>query len=244
MPKLVVANWKLNPGTEREAVRLARATDARKAVLCPPFPFMGAVRRAVKHAALGGQDAFWKERGPFTGESSASMLRSLGARYVILGHSERRMHLGETDGMIAKKVRAALSAGLRVILCVGEPKEIRRKGLIAAKRFVADQLKKDLSGFYNLKPKTSHLVIAYEPIWAVGTGVPDRPEDSARMAAFIKSFLKSKTYYLEPKVLYGGSVNGRNAAGFFGQRDIDGALVGGASLKPNEFRRILAAARP
>ena len=159
--------------------------------------------------------------------------------YVIIGHSERRRWLHETDQMINKKVLAALRAKLKVILCVGEPLSVRKKGLQAAKNFVKNQLQKDLKNIYNLKPKTHNLIIAYEPIWAIGTGKPDDPAETAEMSRFIKEYLKPKTYNLKPKVLYGGSVTSLNIGRILEYNEIDGALVGGASLKANEFKKII-----
>jgi triosephosphate isomerase len=240
MQKLIVANWKLNPSAETEAVRLARGSDAKNAVICPPFPFLGSVKKVLRRAKLGAQDVFWETKGAFTGEVSPEMLKKFGAQYVIVGHSERR-HLGETDEMVNKKVLAALRAELSVILCVGEPKSVRRKGIAAAKQYVAAQLKKDLAGTKSYKLKTNSLIIAYEPIWAIGTGVPDKPEESAAMAAFIK--LKAKSLKLKARVLYGGSVKPSNAKAFLSQKEIGGALVGGASLNAKSFRAILRAAQ-
>ena len=239
VPKLLVANWKLNPQIEAEAVRLARASDAKNIVIAPPFPFLVAVGKALKRATLGAQDVFWKLHGAYTGGVSPLMLRALGVRYVIVGHSERRA-LGETDTMVNKKARAALRAGLAPILCVGEPLAVRRKGLAAAKRFVAHQLRADLRG---VSPSSviSHQssVVAYEPLWAIGTGRAATPADAAEMAEFIKGLLV-KSYKLKVSVLYGGSVNVRNAGAFLAEPAIDGALVGGASLQAAEFRKMIS----
>lgn len=230
----------MNPATVREAIKLARSTDKKGVVICPPFVFLPEVKKILKRASLGAQDVFWEEKGPFTGEVSAAMLKGLGVKYVIVGHSERRRWLKETDEIINKKVKAALKTGLKVILCVGEPLAVRRKGLTAAKRFVADQLKEDLVGlhskFYILN---SRLIVAYEPIWAIGTGRADKPRDTAEMVQFIKQFLHSTFYILNSKVLYGGSVNSQNAEKFLQLKEIDGALVGGASLKAEEFNKII-----
>jgi len=243
----------MNPTSESEAVRLAKSSDEKNVVICPPFLFLGAVKNAVRKADLGAQDVFWQNPipgGAFTGEVSIGMLKKLGASHVIIGHSERRNYLNETDETINQKVKSALAFGLKVILCVGEPLSIRREGLESAKIFVRSQLAKDLKNTSNLlrpsvasreggKPLTSNLIIAYEPIWAIGSGKSDKPGDSASMAAFIKDFLKTKTYNLRPGVLYGGSVTSKNPERIFEQREIDGALVGGASLKPEEFRKII-----
>ena len=218
---------------------MAKVSDSANVVIAPPFPFLGIVKKNIKKAKLGAQDVFWFVKGPYTGEVSPQMLKSLGVSYVIGGHSERRNWLGETDEMINKKVKAALNAGLKIILCVGENKNIRKRGISIAKNFVKKQLEKDLAGTINYKLKNKNLIIAYEPVWAIGTGRSDKPEQTVEISKFIKSFLKSKFRILNPKVLYGGSVNSENAHSFLNQPFIDGALVGGASLKPAQIRKII-----
>jgi len=172
MSKLIVANWKENPRTEAQAVALYRAiakmrrSTKTEAVVCPPFICMErlatARRREKKHrVALGAQDVFWKEKGPYTSEVGPKMLRSLGVNYVIVGHSERRKWLKEIDAMINKKIKLALADGLKVILCVGEALAVRKKGIAAARRFVANQLKKDLAGIPALQRNSRNIVKAY-----------------------------------------------------------------------------------
>ncbi|HVO28592.1 MAG TPA: triose-phosphate isomerase [Candidatus Paceibacterota bacterium] len=257
MRKLIVANWKENPATATAARALfdavARAgTDRRRAdvVICPPFVYLeelaGAYRKmragAKRHLALGAQDVFWEERGAFTSEVGPKMIRSLGAEYVIVGHSERRKYLHETDAMVNKKIKLALRDDMRVILCVGEPPAVRRKGVTASKKFVAGQLKKDLAGLRLQSPisKLPALTIAYEPIWAIGTGRNDRPEDALKMAGFVKKIL-APGGRSAPRFLYGGSVNSGNVGDYVQYKEVDGALVGGASLKAAEFGKMLAA---
>ncbi|MDO8664636.1 MAG: triose-phosphate isomerase [Candidatus Liptonbacteria bacterium] len=250
MEKLIVANWKENPASLKEAVSLVRQIEKgiskankNEVVIAAPFPFLLAVKEILKHAKLGAQNVFWEDGGAYTSEVSPSMLKNSGVEYVIIGHSERR-RLGETDEMINKKIIATIKAGLKPILCVGEHFETRKRGLAAAKNFVKDQLKKDLKNLptthYPLL--TSRLIVAYEPIWAISTNKnahADKPEDSLEMIRFIKSFLASKPYTLNPRVLYGGSVTSRNAKSFLQYKEIDGALVGGASLKAEEFKKII-----
>lgn len=234
MKKLLVANWKMNVPNLKSWQNF-RAPKNVEVVICPPFPYLRQVARDTRQGIkIGGQDVFWEDKGAFTGEVSSAMLKDLKAGYVIIGHSERRRWLGETDEMINKKVLAALRAGLKVILCVGEPLAVRRKGLSDAKRFIINQLRHDLLGL-----KKSKIVVAYEPIWAIGTGRADKPADTAEMARFIKEFLRSKFHILNSRVLYGGSVNSKNAEQFFKMDKIDGALVGGASLNSVEFAKIL-----
>jgi len=257
----------MNPGTQKDAIRLFSATAKIPhsknvdVVVCPPFVYLESLSHISASAqggpALGGQDVFWENpSGAYTGEVSAAMLKSFGVEYVIIGHSERRRLLGETDAVINKKVLTALAAGLKIILCVGEPSEhgltqtahgLTRNTKLA-KKSVANQLKKDLAGIRSAPNSIFHipnssLTIAYEPIWAIGTGIPDKPEDSNSMAVFIKSFLNSKFQIPNSRVLYGGSVNAKNAAAFLDQPKIDGALVGGASLDAKNFKKIIEAAQ-
>lgn len=237
MEKLIVANWKMNPATESEAVALARAIDKPSVVICPPFLFLQEVGKALKKAELGAQDLSSQEGvGPYTGEVSAEELRGIGVKYVIVGHSERREQQKETDGMVAKKMRAALDAGLTPILCVGEKWEVRKNN--AHKNFITRQLEIDLA---LVREEEMRVYIAYEPIWAIGTGRNDSPEDAAEIARTIRKHLDSTGVILDAHVLYGGSVSALNAGGFLTQSEIEGALVGGASLKPEEFLGILAA---
>ena len=226
----------MNPGSLAEAVKLAKAIDAKGVVICPPFPFLSEVKKYIKKAKLGAQNVFWENPAPggaYTGEVSATMLKKIGAEYVILGHSERRVYLNETDEIINKKLMTSLATGLKPVLCIGEPRAVRGKGISAAKKYVAGQLKKDLRGVH-VAP-----IIAYEPIWAIGTGKAEEPSAAAEMAGFIKSLLASAPYRLDTKVLYGGSVTSMNILRIISYRELDGALVGGASLKSQEFKKII-----
>jgi triosephosphate isomerase len=250
-PKLIAANWKEHPKTEAEALSLFRAVakapraGGMTVVVAPPFLYLEEVIRefnrmtppARLRLAIAAQDVFWEEQGAYTGEVGPAMLRSLGAKYVIVGHSERRRFEKETDAMINKKIALALKDGLKVILCVGESLSVREKGAEIAKKFVAQQLAKD---FKDISPKAGSLLVAYEPIWAIGTGRSDKPEDARDMAMFIKKVLK-QTKRMSVKFLYGGSVNGKNIGDYVQLREIDGALVGGASLKAEEFKKIINA---
>ncbi|MEK7076626.1 MAG: triose-phosphate isomerase, partial [Patescibacteria group bacterium] len=209
MAKLIVANWKMNPSTETEAIKLARASDHKNVVICPPFVYVSSIKYQVSRAQIGAQDVFWENPpagGPYTGEISAVMLKHLGVRYVIIGHSERRRYLHETDEMVNKKLLAALKAGLKVILCVGEPLAIRRKGIPAAKRFVKKQLLTALKGTLNLKPITSNLIVTYEPVWAISGGKndikgrADKPEEALEMVRSIRKTLLAKPYSLNPRM--------------------------------------------
>jgi len=235
--KLIIANWKLNPQTAKEAVDLAKKIDSENSVICPPFPFLGAVLKIIKKSKLGAQNVFWEDKGAYTGEVSAAMLKSFGVEYVITGHSERRRHLGETDEMISKKIKAALENDLIPILCIGETLEQRKAGKV--EEVIENQIKKDLERILNLKSKILNLVMAYEPVWAIGTGIPCEPEEAARIHRFIRETLNAKLYTLNPKIIYGGSVDSKNIEGFLKYNEIEGALVGGASINAEEFQKIL-----
>lgn len=240
---MIVANWKENPGSKAAALTLFKAVAGAHnkkvgVVICPPYIFLDEIGQAYKrlsskkNIALGAEDVFWEEQGPFTGGVGPKMLAGLGVRYVIVGHSERRKWFKETDAMVNKKVKLAVSDGLIVILCVGESLVVRKKGVRSAESFIKSQLKKDLQNV-----RQGNIVIAYEPIWAIGSGRSDSPEDAAAMARYIKKTLGKSRKGV--KVLYGGSVNGANARDYVQLKDIDGALVGGASLKADEFKKII-----
>ena len=241
MKKIIIANYKMNPQTEREAVKLAHAEDREGVIIAPPFPFLIPVKKALKKAMLGAQDVStvsplaggW---GAYTGAVSASMLKKMGVQYVIVGHSERRGFFNETDVMIAKKIVIALEAKLKVILCVGENADVRAQGITPAKAFVAEQLQKDFSEIINNKSAFKNIIVAYEPIWAISTTLYRKDvtlEDAETMAEYIKE-------QYPVRVLYGGSVNARNASGLLAQKNIDGLLVGGMSLKLKEFKKIIS----
>ena len=243
MPRLVIANWKMNPQSAWEAMRLARQSDCEGLVIAPPFPFLEAVSKTLKRAVLGAQDMFWESppsgKGAYTGEVSPEELKSFGVKYVITGHSERR-RLGETDEMIAKKVKAALEHDLVPILCVGESAEERSAG--KKEEVVRRELEAGLSLIHDSRFMNHELVIAYEPLWAIGSGAPDTPEDMAAMAEVIRKTLVASGYTLVARVLYGGSVTSENAESFLGREEINGVLVGGASLNAEEIKKIAAIA--
>ncbi|MBI2036961.1 MAG: triose-phosphate isomerase [Candidatus Liptonbacteria bacterium] len=244
MKKLLIANWKANPDSPAHALALARKIHAGiplgkdvDVVIAPPFPFLQLVGGALTRAELGAQDLFWEDLGPYTGEVSWRQLKHFGVKYAIVGHSERRALAGETDEMINKKVRAALEAGIAPVLCVGEPKEVRKNGIAAAKRYVAAQLEKDLDGV-----RKGRVAIAYEPIWAIGTGTPDSPRSAAEMIHYIRGRVPREVRK-RLRVLYGGSLMAANADAFLKEPEIEGALVGGASLNPRDFIKIINIAK-
>lgn len=242
---LIVANWKMNK-TVGESVEFARAFTPLTAqirdvdiVICPPFTSFSVLQEmwAGKKIIMGAQNMFWAEKGAYTGEISGTMLLSAGCRYVIIGHSERRQLLGESDTIINRKLGAALTAGLIPILCVGETLQEREND--RALQVIKEQLTK---GLKDLPLPSSEWAVAYEPVWAIGTGINANPDDAQEMAAYIRGWLE-KLYHKElavsTRILYGGSVNEENVAGFFAKEDIDGALVGGASLKAQSFADIV-----
>lgn len=243
MEKILIANWKMNPVKENEAIKLAKASDQKNVVICPPFVYLQSISKLLRKAKLGAQDAGWNESGPFTGGVSAPMLKNFKVEYAILGHSERRLKFGETDEMIAEKVKSALTAGLKVILCVGEPAAIRKKGTSASKKYVAAQIRNDL-GFLNHKSVfLNRVLIAYEPIWAISTSrdpsLKENPEMIFEMINFIRSILNFKFLIHNSRVLYGGSVTSKNIKRIIIHEEISGALVGGASLSSKEFNKII-----
>jgi triosephosphate isomerase len=240
---VIAGNWKMNT-TPATAVELARAVAEKTAgvkgvirVLCPPFVSLYAVRQAVAGSGIliGAQNVHAKESGAFTGEVSAQMLDGL-ADCVIVGHSERRKLSGESDADVAAKAMAAAARRIRPILCVGEPLEVRQSG--RAEQHVRAQLRASLEGF----DAWSYLIVAYEPVWAIGAGQAATPEQAQEMAGAVRQELKSLAGR-EPvdgfPVLYGGSVTGENVGPFVDRPDVDGALVGGASLRADEFARIV-----
>lgn len=236
MPKLIIANHKLNYSNPIGWKNFPKEKNV-EVVICPPE--LNIKEFTNPNYKLGAQNCFWanpkKGDGHYTGEISATLLKTAGVKYVIVGHSERRQYLKETNEQINQKVLAVLEAGLTPILCVGEPLEVRRSGFSSAKSYVGEQLKANLYGIRLANKK--EIVVAYEPIWAIGTGRADKPEETWQMADYIREFLSRKINSL--KVVYGGSVNSKNAGNFLNDPRIDGALVGGASLDPKEFLKIV-----
>ncbi len=244
---LVAANWKMNKTVaEAEAFvdALLPALPARvtEVYLCPPYPALAAVveRCGQSPVRVAAQNMHEAESGAFTGEVSAAMLVDLGVDGVILGHSERRALFGETDEALARKLPAALDAGLVPILCVGETEEQRDLG--ETERVVMRQLMADLATVDDAR--LADVVIAYEPVWAIGTGRTATPQQAEEAVAFVRSVLAARDREAADRmrILYGGSVNADNAAELMIQADVDGALVGGASLDPKAFAWIVGAA--
>jgi triosephosphate isomerase len=242
--KIVAGNWKMNT-TRKEGVELARSvaqsvTDDRiEVVVCPPFPYLQAVGEAIagSKVTLGGQNCHDKPKGAFTGETSPAMLVDLGCKWVIIGHSERRHGLAESDSWLNQKVHAALGAGLHVMFCIGETQEER--DAMATFDVCRRQIVNGLAGV--TQDNCPKLAIAYEPVWAIGTGKSAKPKDAQEAHAFIRSEIQKcfgEKRASEFPILYGGSVDKDKAPELFVQPDIDGGLIGGASLKP-EFIEII-----
>lgn len=245
---LVAGNWKMN-GLRADAAQLARAValgagDFRhiEILLCPPFTVLETVTGILQGSALhcGGQNAFWEAHGAYTGETSAEMLRDAGCSHVILGHSERRQIFAESDEMVTRKVHAARRAGLIPLLCVGETLDERKAGQTEA--VVERQLQAVLQSASATDFQGT--VVAYEPVWAIGTGLTATPEQAQAVHAFLRDVLRRHDAILaeHTRILYGGSVKADNAADLFAQKDVDGFLVGGASLQAADFLKICAAA--
>jgi triosephosphate isomerase len=243
--KLIAGNWKMNNDTE-ESLNLARSLSTSKlnkdvdVLICPPFTSLYPVINELKNSSIkvGAQNMHFEDSGAFTGEVSPIMLKTIGVEYVIIGHSERRQHFGETDITINKKVIAALKHGLKPILCVGESLEQREAGV--EKETVRAQLINDLAGI-GIKEGLK-IVVAYEPIWAIGTGRTATSAQANEMSSFIRNVLSdifTEDVAENIVIQYGGSVKASNAREIMLQSDIDGALVGGASLKADEFIKII-----
>ncbi|HYG99366.1 MAG TPA: triose-phosphate isomerase [Terriglobales bacterium] len=244
--KLIAANWKLykNPEQTREFFQsflpLVKDHTRDEIVICPPFVDLNAAVEATKgsNVAVGGQDVFWETEGAYTGEISCEMLLAVGCTHVIIGHSERRQYFGETDDTVNRKLEKALEAGLTPIVCVGEVLEEREAGL------TDDILRRQCTGAFRgiSGKKAAKLVIAYEPVWAIGTGRTATPEMAAEAHETIRGEVRKafgEEFANNLRILYGGSVKPENANALMSQEQIDGALVGGASLKPDSFAAIV-----
>ncbi len=244
--KVMAANWKMykSPDQTRDFFRdflpLVAGHTRDEIVVCPPFLDLAAAIEAAKgsNVAIGGQNVHWKEEGAFTGETSAAMLLAFGVTHVIIGHSERRQYFGETDDTVNLRLKMALESGLTPICCVGEVLEEREAGL------TDDVLRRQcVRAFHAISAKkAAKLVIAYEPVWAIGTGETATPEIAAEAHAVIRheaGKVFGEEFAEQLRILYGGSVKPENASSLMAQEEIDGALVGGASLDPKSFAAIV-----
>jgi triosephosphate isomerase (TIM) len=242
--KLVIGNWKMNGNRVANAELLAALKQAGPSVaevaVCAPVPYLADVALSLQGAGIawGAQDCSAFESGAYTGEVSASMLAEFGCRYVLVGHSERRAFHAESDQLVADKAKAALAHNLTPVVCVGETLAEREAGQTET------VVKRQLSAvIHTLAHCISQVVVAYEPVWAIGTGKTASPEQAQAVHALLRAQLKAATENAgEMKILYGGSVKADNAATLFAQPDIDGGLIGGASLKAADFAAICRAA--
>ena len=243
--KLIAGNWKMNGGLSANAALIKAIVGGLPAftgdvAVCVPSPYLAQLQGllAGSRIDLGAQDVSGQAAGAFTGEVSASMLKEFGVRYVIVGHSERRQYHGETDPAVADKAAKALAAGITPIVCVGETLAQRDAGL------TEEVVKRQLAAVIHTNGHCiSEIVVAYEPVWAIGTGQTATPEQAQQVHAVLRAQLKAASAQAARiQILYGGSMNAANAAQLLAQPDIDGGLIGGASLKAPDFLSIVAAA--
>lgn len=243
---IIAGNWKMNK-TIPEAKALVSAMISKlggfndvEVVFCPPFTALSTVKELLKGTpyGLGAQDLFWKESGAYTGEVSPLMLKDIGCDYVIIGHSERRQYFGETDETVNQKAKAALAVGIKPIICVGESLAQREAGETNA--LIKNQTEKALDGID--AAAIPQIVIAYEPIWAIGTGKSSSSKDANDVISLIRKTVANKfnsNVAEQMRIQYGGSVKPENIKEYMGQSDIDGALVGGASLEADSFEKLV-----
>lgn len=246
MKKLIAGNWKMNGSTASNAALVQSLLEGAAAckclvTVCVPAPYLAQVQALVAGSGidLGAQDVSSHESGAFTGEVSGSMLRDFGVRYAIVGHSERRQYHGETDAVVAEKAQRALAAGITPIVCVGETLAEREAGR------TEEVVKRQLAAVIHTNGHCiSEIVVAYEPVWAIGTGKTASPEQAQQVHAVLRAQLRAASAQADRvHILYGGSMNAANAAQLLSQPDIDGGLVGGAALKAADFLTIIAAAQ-
>ena len=237
MKNLIVANWKMNPTSQVEAKEIFDAIrDGAKGlnsevVVCPPSVYLHAAKNGEGVISMGAQNMYFEEKGAFTGEISALMIKNYAVEYVIIGHSERRRYFGETDETVNKKIKKALEVGLKVIFCIGETAEERDAG--EKEEVLQGQIREGLADVANIE----NVSLAYEPVWAIGTGKNCGVEETKASIDFIRQFVKKDT-----KILYGGSVRSENSGEYIKSAGANGLLVGGASLNAEEFIKIIKSA--
>jgi triosephosphate isomerase len=245
--KLIAGNWKMNGSLAAnemlvKALLAGGSAPVCEVAVCVPAPYLAQVQSLVAGTpiALGAQDVSAQSHGAFTGEQSAAMLKEFGVRYAIVGHSERRQYHGETDEVVAAKTATALLNGITPIVCVGETLEQREAGQ------TEEVVKRQLAAVIHVNGHCiSEIVVAYEPVWAIGTGKTATPEQAQAVHSLLRAQLHhaASEHAADIRILYGGSMNAANAAELLAQADIDGGLIGGASLKAPDFLQIIAAAR-
>jgi len=245
MKKFIIANWKCNPPTEKKAQQLflsvKRGLKKKKnmeVIICPPFCYLSVINNNLSFLKLGAQNCFFEDKGAYTGEVSCEMLKSLKCKYVIIGHSERRKIFGETNEIINKKIKKALKSGLEPIFCIGETLEEKQQNNTF--KILEKEIKKGLEKVS--KNEIEKIIIAYEPIWAIGSDNPCDEDQAMTVALFIRkliSRLYNKQIAKKIRILYGGSTNSQNAFNYLRNSEIQGLLVGGASLQAKEFIKMI-----
>jgi len=245
MKKFIIANWKCNPPTEKKAQQLflsiKRGLKKKKnmeVIICPPFCYLSVINNNLSFFKLGAQNCFFEDKGAYTGEVSCEMLKSLKCKYVIIGHSERRKIFGETDEIINKKIKKALKFGLEPIFCIGETLEEKQQN--DTFKILEKEIKKGLEKVS--KNEIEKIIIAYEPIWAIGSDNPCEEDQAMTVALFIRkliSRLYNKQIAKKIRILYGGSTNSQNAFNYLRNSEIQGLLVGGSSLQAKEFIKMI-----
>ncbi|MCK5491268.1 MAG: triose-phosphate isomerase [Candidatus Pacebacteria bacterium] len=242
--KIIIANWKMNPVDLVEAENLIKTvrrgikkSDDRKVIICPPSIYLSKIK-TNSHFDLGIQNIFWEDKGAYTGEVSVLMAKNLDVKYAIVGHSERRLYMKETNEMINAKIVSTLKNNLKVVLCIGE--SLAEKNKDRASEIIERQIREALKNIK--KSQISNLIIAYEPIWAIGTGQTPSQDEVMSMSLFLKKIITNlydRKTAENLDILYGGSVNSQNALDFVDSTGMNGLLVGGASLNASEFVRIV-----
>lgn len=243
---IIAGNWKMNKtasearGFFSEFIKLIKDVKDVEIIIAPPFTALSAAVDAVKDAKIkiSAQDMFWEEKGAFTGEISPIMIKDAGCTLCIIGHSERRQYFGETDEAVNKKIKAALKFGLIPIVCIGE--NLKQREANKTMKVIETQLQGGLTGFS--ENDIDKIILAYEPVWAIGTGKTATPAQAQEVHKFIRDYIRKKAgdkIADGMRILYGGSVTPENIKGLMTEEDIDGALVGGASLKPDSFAGIV-----
>ncbi len=246
--KLIAGNWKMNKTVQEsielveKIIPLVKGIKERDVLVCPTYPSLYAVSQIIKNTniKLGGQNLFWEPSGAYTGEVAGPMLKAIGCEYVIIGHSERRQYFNETDETVNKRVKAALTNSLKPIICVGETLQEREQGI--TEKVVEKQVRGAFQGIS--EAECSHIVIAYEPVWAIGTGKNATPEDANKVHAYIRKLIKdlyNDKVAQSMLILYGGSMKPENAKELLTQEHIDGGLIGGASIVAESFVKIAMA---
>src|SRR3989344_4049457 len=246
---IIIANWKCNPTTLKDAKELFESTKKKfknakgvEVVICPPFLYLLNLNTKNSHLKLGGQDCFWENKGAYTGEISATQLKDAGCQYVLVGHSEREKYFSETDEIANKKMRSAIRAKLKPVLCLGESLEEREKGNVQQALF--RQAERALKGMK--KDEIKSMLLAYEPVWAIGTGKPCSVEEAQTIRLYLRQIL-AKLYSMKISesmpILYGGSVNSKNAKTYIAEAGMQGVLVGGGSLNAQELTKIAQSVR-